>query len=66
MYLQDLTEEGALRQTSPLTSTRLVIGEDAAVRQTVDVTLDLPLEVGHAPQPVDQKERDGEDNLQAA
>ena len=41
-----------------------MIGQDAGVRESVHVALDLPFEVGHAPAPVDEEEGDGEHDLE--
>jgi hypothetical protein len=43
----------------------LVVGQHAFVLEAVDVAVDLPLQVGHPPAPVDEEQSDGEDDLQA-
>ena len=58
----DAEECGGDSQDVPV---ELVVGQDAGVTEAVDVALDLRVEVGHAPAPVDEEEADGEDDLQA-
>ena len=41
-----------------------MIRKNTFVLQSVDIAVDLPLKVRHAPTPVDQEEADGQDDLQ--
>ncbi len=61
---QDVDAEEGRRDGEDV-EVELVVGENAAVEESVDVALDLPFEVGHPPAEVDEEERDGEDDLQA-
>ena len=54
-------EGGADRQDVKV---ELVVGEHTDVLDAVHVAVDLPLQVGHAPAPVDEEEPDAEENLQ--
>ena len=45
-------------------SANLMIGQDTLVLETMHVTVNLPLQIGHAPAPVDKKEANGQNNLQ--
>ena len=40
-----------------------MVGQDALVLEAVDVAVDLPLQVWHAPAPVDQEEPDRQNDL---
>ena len=42
-----------------------MIGQDAAVSESVDVAVDLTLQIGHSPTPVDQEQGSGQPQLQA-
>ena len=43
----------------------LMIRQDATVTQAVDIAVDLPLQIGHPPAPVDEKEGRGQPDLKA-
>ena len=44
-------------------SSDLMVGQDALVLEAVDVAVDLPLQVRHAPAPVDQEKPDRQNDL---
>jgi hypothetical protein len=42
-----------------------VIGQHTLVQEAMNITVNLPLQIGHSPAPVYQKQSNGEDNFQA-
>ncbi len=69
IFLSVLTFKNGYYQVPVIPNERisyLVIWQDTGVPQSMDVAINLPFEVGHAPAKVDEEESNAENDLQAS